>query len=444
MSLLTGLKNYIKEHRLFGEKDNILFAVSGGMDSVVLCELLHLAGYKFSIAHCNFQLRGEESERDAVFVMRLADHYGATFFQKVFATEAYAAEHKMSIQVAARELRYQWFAELIRQEFAGNALLLTAHHLDDNIETSLMNYFKGTGIAGLRGMLPANGSIIRPLLFAHRAELLQFANTNQIKWVEDSSNASTKYARNFLRHEILPRVKELYPEAANNIANSLNRFRDIEALYQESIARHKKSLLVLKGEEIHIPILKLKKAVAVSTIIFEITREFGFSAAQVGEIINLLDSEAGKYVQSSSHRIIKNRNWLIIAPLEIVNPGLLVIEQEGSLTLGNGTLELSRRSATNTGLDLGNQVAILDASIIRFPLLARKWKTGDYFYPLGMKKKKKIARFLIDQKLSKTDKEKVYVIEMDKKIIWLLGHRIDDRFKVTDATRELMILRWQP
>ncbi len=302
-----------------------------------------------------------------------------------------------------------------------------------------MNFFKGTGIAGLRGILSKQGKIIRPLLFARREEILAFAKENNLSWVEDSSNESDKYSRNYIRHQVIPVIEKIYPEAESNLAENLQRFRDIENLYQQSISLHKKKLCEQKGNEIHIPVLKLKKTEAIHSIVYEIIKDFGFHAAHVNEVINLLDSESGRYIASPMHRIIKNRNWLIIAPVVTEEAENILIDRDIlNVKFAGGSLQLEQLSTHDSPLTTHHSSAQLDLKQIHFPLLLRKWKAGDYFYPLGMKKKKKLARFFIDQKLSKTEKEKVWVIESDKRIVWIVGHRIDDRFKITGQTNDVL------
>ena len=437
MHLLQEFSGFIKKENLFQAKDKLLLAISGGVDSVVLCELCKQAGFDFIIAHCNFQLRGEESERDEKFVRELAKKHNVEIFVKKFETEKYAEEKKISIQVAARELRYEWFESIATEKKIN--WIVTAHHANDNIETLLINFFKGTGISGLRGILPKHGKIIRPLLFAKKDELLEFVKEKNLGYVEDSSNASDKYTRNYFRNQLIPSVQKVFPQAEDNLLNSIDRFRDIETLYQQSILLHKKKLLELKGEEIHIPVLKLLKSEPLDTIIYEIIKDFGFTSNQREEVIKLLDSESGKYVQSVSYRIIKNRKWLIISPNNAaVAENILIEGKEKTIQFPNGTLKLERLSTINYKLQTTNDVACIDADEITFPFLLRKWKQGDYFYPLGMNKKKKLSRFFIDQKLSLTDKESTWVLEMNKKIIWVIGKRIDDRFKITPKTKNIL------
>ncbi len=453
MNLLKKFTDFIKKENLFQPKDKLLLAVSGGVDSVVLCELCKQTGFDFVIAHCNFQLRGEESKRDEQFVRELTKKYNVEIFVKKFDTEKYAEENKLSIQVAARELRYGWFNQIVNGQlsmvnshagFIRHSPLtihhiLTAHHANDNIETLLINFFKGTGISGLRGILPKHGNIIRPLLFAKKEELIEFAKENNLSYVEDSSNVSDKYTRNYFRNQLIPSVQKVFPQVEDNLLNNIQRFKDIETLYQQSIELHKKKLLEKKGEEIHIPVLKLFKSDPLPTIVYEIIKDFGFTSNQTEDVIKLLNSDSGKYVQSHTHKIIKNRNWLIItSSLTTVAENILIEEEDKVVEFLNGKLEMKQISAAGYKLSGSESIAQLDSDEIKFPLLLRKWKQGDYFYPLGMKKKKKLSRFFIDQKLSLTEKENIWVLEMNKKIIWIVGKRIDERFKITPKTKNIL------
>ena len=462
MSLLQRFIDNIQNENLFQKNDRLLLAVSGGVDSVVLCELCSQAGFNFEIAHCNFQLRGEESESDEAFVQSLGEKYSAKVFIKKFDTEKYAEEKKISIQVAARELRYEWFEELINsstemstanqntQDTSNIVIItsyfLTAHHANDNIETLLMNFFKGTGIKGLQGILPKQRKIIRPLLFAKKEEILSFAKENNLSFVEDSSNLSDKYTRNYFRNQLIPSIQKVFPEVEENLLNNIERFKDTEILYQQAIHLHKKKLLEYKGNEIHIPVLKLLKAEPLKTIIYEIIKEYGFTAHQTDEVIHLLKSESGKYISSSTHKIIKDRKWIIIAPHNTQEASNILIDKnDKKIVFENGTIRNKRTRKGKLSLSTENSIATLDANEITFPLLLRKWKQGDYFYPLGMQNlpagrpgKKKLSRFFIDQKLSLTEKEKIWVIESNKRIIWIVDKRIDDRFKVTARTTNVL------
>ncbi len=468
MNLFDKFKAYIKQQDLFHPKDKLLLAVSGGVDSVVLCELCKQAGYDFAILHCNFQLRGEESERDESFVKELGVKYGVEVLIERFDTLNYAEEMKLGIQEAARNLRYNWFSKVwidknLNTGFnkpnqdtnqvpgwsidpnAPKWYVITAHHLNDSVETMLMNFFKGTGIKGLQGIQPkhvfflSSAYLIRPLLFATKEEIIKYAGENNLTFVEDSSNASEKYTRNYFRNKLIPALKEVFPQVEENLKENLHRFNEIEILYRQSIDLHKKKLLEQKGKEIHIPVLKLLKVSALHTIVYEIIKDYGFTAHQVNDTVSLLRSDTGKYISSSTHRILKNRNWLIIAPNENTEAGTIFIEEnDKSVEFQQGVISFEMFSTQNSKLKTQNDIAQLNASEIKFPLLLRKWKQGDYFYPLGMTKKKKLSRFFIDQKLSMIQKEKTWVIEMDKKIIWVVGLRIDNRFKITGSTKKIL------
>lgn len=384
-------------HRIGVTKnDRILVAVSGGMDSVVMAECCMMSGLEFGIAHANFQLRGAESERDESFVRLLALKYNKPFFVKKFDTKRFSETEKCSIQVAARILRYNWFKTLIGKDGEFFQFLFTAHHLDDNIETMLMHFFRGTGIMGIAGMPQKNKELIRPLLNISRKRLEDFADAHKLDWVEDSSNASDDYTRNYIRNRLFPTLKDIYPEIHSNLEKNLSRFSEASVLYQQAISLHKKKLLKLNGAEIQIPILLLKKAIPIHSIIYEIIREYGFSPAQTEELIKLMDSTNGKYMISSSHRIIKNRNWLIIASLEDTSSTHIIIEHDVSKVLyPEGKLSFSHfPKMESSSFSKDANTAYLDAGIIQFPLILRKWKTGDYFYPLGMKKRKNCPGFL--------------------------------------------------
>lgn len=439
----------VKKRNLFTSKDKLLLAVSGGVDSVVLCELCHLAGFDYTIAHCNFQLRGEESHRDEMFVRGIGEKYKVDVKVRKFETEKFAQENKLSIQEAARKLRYEWFDEIVKSELSkqknssnADAIhhspftihLLTAHHADDNNETLLMNFFRGTGLHGLTGIPEKSGYIRRPLLSFTKEDLLAFAKENHLSYVEDSSNQSSKYTRNFFRNELLPAIVKVYPQVNENLQNNISRFKEIENLYQLTVGEFKKKLCKEKGNEVHIPVKQLM-GYNNRALIYEIISPYGFTEKQVDEVIKLSISETGSYIISpeKTFNIIRHRHWFIISPVSgEISENVVIEEGDKEVIIPLGKIEI--KVTSNQQPATSNQTASLDLRDITFPLLLRKWKTGDYFYPLGMKKKKKVARFLIDLKLSKTDKEKVWVLESNKRIIWVVGYRIDERFKLTDKT----------
>ncbi|MBL7723014.1 MAG: tRNA lysidine(34) synthetase TilS [Chitinophagaceae bacterium] len=443
MSLLDKFTGSIEQQNLFSPKDKLLLAVSGGVDSVVLCELCKQAGYDFIIVHCNFKLRGEESDRDEQFVKELGKRYNVEVSVKRFETEQYAIENKISIQEAARALRYAWFEMLVNEELGKEHVhLLTAHHADDNNETLLMNFFRGTGLHGLTGIPVSFGHIKRPLLSFSKEELIQFAKEFKLDYVEDSSNLSSKYTRNFFRNEIIPAISKVYPQVKENLQDNISRFKEIEKLYKFSVGQIIEKLCRKKGAEIHIPVKQLMQYDN-RALIYEIISKYGFNEKQVDEVIKLAGSISGKYIESPAfqYRIIKHRHWFIISPVQSAEAGIIVIEENKKnigFKAGNLQIELSGKKTSDKAGSA--DTACLDAKGISFPMVLRKWKTGDYFYPLGMKKKKKLSRFFIDQKLSKSEKENTWVIESDKRIIWVIGHRIDERFKITDTTKNTLRL----
>ena len=444
-ALIDRFKDFIATENLFNKGNELLLAVSGGVDSVVLCELCFRCNFSFNIAHCNFMLRAKDSDEDAQFVKALAAHYSVPYFEREFDTSKFAGDHKLSIQVAARDLRYEWFYSLINlPDQKPINYILTAHHADDNIETMLMNFFKGTGINGLKGILPKHDKIIRPLLFATKDEIRVFAKENNVTSREDASNNQDKYTRNYFRNELIPGIEKVFPSVHDNLKENAERFRDIHNIYEAAIKNILKKIIKKNGQEIHIPVLLLTKTTGYKTILYEIIKEYGFASSQVGEVDKLLNSESGKYVQSATHRILRNRKWLIISLRNSDNNSYYLIE-EGvkEIEFEQHILKISFQEMPVT-INSSNFIAQLDPALIQFPLMVRKWKKGDYFYPLGMNKKKKLSRFFIDVKLSLTQKESTWIIESNKKIIWIVGQRIDNRYKITGKTKQLLEINWLP
>ena len=430
------LQPFLPEHCQF------IVAVSGGVDSVVLVDLLHQLKVNIKIVHCNFKLRGEESLRDENFVIELSKKYNVECLVKKFETQEFAINKKFSIQLAARDLRYTWFKELQNQNTEIQTYILTAHHANDNIETVLMNFCRGTGLDGLTGIEYFNKEqkLIRPLLSFTKDEILQYANANEISFIEDSSNILNKYTRNSFRNEVLPSIQKHFPNVEENINANISRFSEVAEIYQTAIEELKNKLLKKVGDEIHIPILKLKKTKSLSTIIWEIFKEFNYNSHQISELIKLLDSSNGSMISNDSFRVLNNRGWLIISTKENKLEGNIVIEKndsaiqfvEGKLKMENICLDKDFKISQDAN------IITVDASEIKYPLILRKWKQGDYFYPLGLDKKQKLSKFFINQKLSINQKEKVWILESNKKIIWVVGFRIDNRFKINNSTKQIL------
>jgi tRNA(Ile)-lysidine synthase len=444
-SLHMNIRTFVQKHKLFGQRDTIIVAISGGMDSVVLTHLLYSIKQPMILAHCNFQLRGEESDRDEHFVRALAEKWELPLHVEKYDTKQFALENKLSIQVAARQLRYDFFERLCKQYAAPgkNVVIATAHHANDAVETMLMHLFRGTGIDGLRGIPVKNGSIIRPLLFATQEQIEAYAKDNELGWVEDSSNAKEDYTRNYVRHTVIPAIIEQFPNALGSMLGTMDKVNDAAALYHERIDLLLKKMVVKDGDMQKVPILKISKASQRNTIIWEWIKPYGFSEGQIGEVVKLFVADNGSYIASASHRILRNRAWLILSELGKLVGAPQVIEAFDSTNYISESKILKLGSPVPFTLDkpiplLPDNEAWIDAAALRFPLILRPWKPGDYFYPLGMQKKKKVARFLIDKKVAPQDKENIWVLESDKRIVWVVGQRMDDRFKLTEMCKDVI------
>ena len=418
-----------------------LVAVSGGLDSAVLCHLCKGAQLSFGILHCNFGLRGAESNRDEAFVKSLGQKYGVEVQVQHFDTANYATENRLSIQEAARNLRYQWFEEERRAK--GAAFVLLAHHANDNIETLLMHFFRGSGLSGLTGMPTITDHMakcLRPLLPFSRKELERFAKENRLQWVEDSSNAIDKYTRNFFRNTLLPQLQQAYPSVEENLLQNIDRLQKTNNLYQQLVQKEKQRFVIKRGSEVKISVKRLLQYEHTS-MIYELLKDFGFTEKAVPEFLKLAQADSGKFIENETYRIIRHRAWFIITPKKETSGDTFVLEKETKkLHLPDAVLEMEQMAKKDFHLKKSAHLAQLDARNMTFPLIVRRWLPGDYFYPLGMAKKKKLARFFIDQKLSIAEKEKIWVVESAKKIIWIAGHRIDDRFKVEPFTKEVLQL----
>ncbi len=436
--MLQTFKEYIAREQLLHPYQRILVAVSGGMDSIVLLDLLYRAGYKIAVAHCNFQLRGRASDLDELFVRNLALKYEVPVFVKRFKTEKYAEQHKISIQMAARDLRYTWFEKLLEEEkFDAYA---TAHHLDDQIETFFINIFRGTGIGGLHGINPRQGNCVRPLLYATRNEIEVYRRSRHLSYREDESNQSDKYLRNKIRLRLLPVIQEILPDYNRVFYENLNRFREIEKIYKRDIAKKAGGLMLRNPDgSVHIPIDELINLYPVRTYLFEILSTFGFTTSDAMDIFEALEAAPGKQFFSATHRLLKDRDFLILTEIKddssetsfYINDEMLFIKDPVHLQFSK------RRYQIEKSLPREPFFACLDYDKLDFPLQLRKWKKGDIFCPLGMKKNKKLSDFFIDEKFSIYEKENQWVLMSGDEICWIVGCRIDDRFKVTTETKKI-------
>ncbi len=443
-SLFEKFLDFNQKHKLTSSKKKTLLAVSGGIDSVVMCHLFQEAGLAFAIAHANFQLRGEEAEGDEQFVQSIAASYSVDFFSKKFDTLNYAAEKNISVQVAARELRYEWFLKLLTNSEikTGKQLhkVATAHHLNDNIETILFNFTKGAGIRGLRGIPVNQNKVIRPLLFASREDIELYCAAHQLSFRTDSSNSSDKYTRNKIRNNIIPLLKEINPSLEETLSDKIELLGYLENLYDSDVKKKANQLFLHRGSDIYIPLLKLKKTAGAKQVLFELLKQYGFNSAQTQDIYEATDAEAGKQFLSTKARVIKDRRFFILTELKKLNDSIQhIYEGNGELKVHEQVLSFST-TGMNPNIKFNNpkSVAMLDKSKLEFPLIVRHWKVGDYFYPFGMKlKKKKLKKFFADEKIAVHQKEKIVVVESNKKIVWVAGYRIDERYKITSNTTDV-------
>ncbi len=437
--LLSRFNDFILREQLLQKSVPVLLAVSGGADSVVMSKLFSQSGFKFGMAHCNFKLRGKDSDDDKKFVEELAAKLKAPFYSSEFDTKKHASEKGISIEMAARELRYQWLEETRKAN--GFHKIATAHHRDDSIETVLLNLTKGTGISGLHGILPKRAQIIRPMLAFSKDEILAFAEKEKIVYRQDHTNLESVYQRNFLRNEVIPKLKELNPNFAETFSGNIEKFRDTEAVYKRGLGLLKKKLLEKRGDEFYISIKKLLLFEGSKTILFEILKDYGFGEKQVAGIYERLNEDSAQQYLSENFRIIKDRDFLIIANKDEEQSGFVLIENiKKVVKFPGGEIKFHLLPGSKFNADSGNDVAFVDYSKLKFPLVLRRWKAGDYFYPLGMKKKKKLSDFFTDIKLSILEKERAWVLLSEEKIVWVVGCRIDERFKVTEKLKQTIKL----
>ncbi len=431
---------YINDRHLFKPTDRILLAVSGGLDSTVMAEIFHRISQPFAIAHVNFGLRGDESDDDAAFVQNTAERYGVPFHLTHVSTAETASVRGISIQMAARELRYEWFAQLL-QEYQ-YPYVATAHHLNDVLETVLLNLTRGTGLAGLHGIASRQGNVVRPLLFATRDELAAYAHERGLTYREDSSNAEDKYARNRLRHHVVPILTNLNPGLWHTFPRTIERLRAAETLARAELDRSWQEIVERRGEQLWLPSQKLVNLPEPAFQLTEWLKPFGFTDDQVGQMIEVLEREVGQVFQSATHRITHERGGLLLEALPILTDYEITLTDWPDAPVdvaGQFTLHVKRlEKPADFQPPADSDIACLDADRLVFPLIIRPWRQGDRFRPLGMKKGTKLVSDLLnDLKLSRPEREQTAVLLSGGQIVWVIGRRIDHGFRVTTETKQL-------
>jgi tRNA(Ile)-lysidine synthase len=427
--MLLQFQEHLSKNLPFLKDKKLLLAISGGIDSMVLVHLLHQLNCNIAIAHCNFTLRGEESEGDEQFIRIYAEKNNIPFFVTHFDTKLFAADNKLSIQLAARQLRYIWFHQLLEENQMD--YILTAHHLDDSLETFLINFTRGTGPEGLTGIPQQNDKVVRPLLPFTRDEIEAYAKENNIHWREDSSNASDKYMRNKLRHDVVPVLKSLNPSFMESFGQTLEHLQQAQSLVQDASVLVYRQVVSEVNNQKHININELMRLPNYKAYLYQWFSPFGFTAWD--DVYNLTFAQPGKQVLSGGYRLLKDRNVLILEPQKETDNRIYEVlegQQETDVPVRLKLAPVDKVLKTS-----GSNIIYVDAERLKFPLFVRKWQEGDYFYPLGMKgQKKKVSKYFKDEKMSLSEKEDTWLLCSENQIVWIIGKRADERYRTNQQT----------
>lgn len=433
--MLQELAKHIDKHFSFLKGKKLLIAISGGVDSVVLTHLLHQLKFDISLAHCNFQLRSEESDKDEEFVKNLGKKLNLNTYTIRFNTNEYAANNKLSTQLAARELRYSWFEKLSNEHSFSH--LLTAHHADDNLETFLINLSRGTGLEGLTGIPPINGSIVRPLLVFSREEILNYAKQNNIEWREDESNSETKYLRNKIRHQVTPILKELNASVLKNFNKTIDHLKESQQIIDDKIEEVAHEIIAKEGDLLKINIEKLLKLSNPKPYLYQLLKPYEFK--EWNDVYNLIYAQSGKQILTKNYTLLKDRDFLLLLRTSEKSSNeeeVYTIREENKEITAPIRLLLKR---VQKKTDTDQKSIYVDNELLSYPLKLRRWNSGDFFYPAGMLGKKKISKYFKDEKISIINKNKIWLLCSSKnEIIWIIGKRQDRRFLPTEKTTKLL------
>ncbi|TVQ18298.1 MAG: tRNA lysidine(34) synthetase TilS [Bacteroidetes bacterium] len=435
----------IEKNKLFNANEKILLAVSGGMDSVVMAHLFHQAGFLFSLAHCNFQLRGEESDKDERFVEELARNFHVQCFTKSFDTLVYSDQQGISTQMAARELRYGWFEELRKTN--GFSYISTGHHKDDHSETILINMVRGSGLTGLQGIRQKWGHVIRPLWDFTRKEIGQYCNEHDINFREDATNEQTKYVRNKIRHQVIPHLKEINPSFNDSMVKLSSIAEQTGELLHYLLEKEFELFVEKNDQKLRIEINRLQRLPCVSLVLYHLLNPYGFQGAVVDEIIGSLAGQPGKKFFSASHLCLRDREYLMVSPLEPKADfqQIPIDELAGEVSFAEGKLQLVLHEAFRMNqIKKEHNVAFLDADKLQFPLTLRAFKEGDYFYPFGMSGKKKLSDYFVDEKVALTDKQNKWLLCSGEDIVWVIGMRTDERYRISLPVCKVLEVKFIP
>lgn len=438
--MIDRFEEFRLKNKLFNPNDRLLLAVSGGMDSMVMAELCFKHALNFAFIHCNFKLRDQESDEDEQFVKEVAGKYKVHAYCRSFDTLKHAQDAGISVQMAARELRYAYFEEIAYQHNYDR--IATAHHLDDQTETFFINLLRGCGIAGLHGINLKIGRIIRPMMFATRSEIEAFVKQNEISYREDQSNAEIKYMRNKIRHEVIPPLVEINPDLQKEMARNIRRLSGVEYIYRQAIINIIEEIVSEREGMISIDIDSLMENKAAATILYEVIHPFGYKEDDIENILHGIGKQSGKRFYSQTHQLLIDRNEILIVPVSDEQDQLMEYRINRDDSFFSGPLNFRICTVDKKGFSIPTEKdsAALDLDKLHFPLTLRKWKQGDYFFPLGMKNRKKLSDLLIDEKYPLFKKENTWVLCSENEIVWVVGERIDERFKITDHTRRVFSL----